>query len=81
MISFTKLCRFFITEMEDLFLRYSIIRVLNWLQLFWLKLKNANDYIFSQYHLGIIRKDKEIEIRGPITLDSNWETATIRQEQ
>ncbi|XP_058799138.1 proteasome subunit beta type-4 [Phymastichus coffea] len=30
---------------------------------------------FPKYHLGIITKDKGVEIRGPITVDSNWEVA------
>ncbi|XP_051172638.1 proteasome subunit beta type-4 [Leptopilina boulardi] len=32
---------------------------------------------FPKYHLGIITKEKGIEIRGPLSLDSNWEAAVI----
>ncbi|XP_001601321.1 proteasome subunit beta type-4 [Nasonia vitripennis] len=35
---------------------------------------------FPKYHLGVITKEKGVEIKGPITIDHNWEVSTMGRD-
>ncbi|CAB0035747.1 unnamed protein product [Trichogramma brassicae] len=36
---------------------------------------------FPKYHLGVISKEKGVEIRGPIEIEHNWEVSTMGRNQ